>query len=66
MMDLGPDALAYSRGSGMACVVNMGSAGLALPGGEVLLSSAPLEGGELPPDAAAWIAGAHRARKSTY
>ncbi len=66
MIDLGPGALAYSRGSGMACVVNMGSADLPLPDGEVLLSSAPLEGGGLPPDTAAWIAVAHRERKSIY
>ena len=55
MIDMGPEALGYRRGCGIACVVNMGSEVLALPDGEVLLASAPLEDGELPPDTAAWI-----------
>lgn len=37
-------------------VANLGEAPVALPPGEVLVSSAPLPGGLLPVDAAAWIA----------
>ena len=55
MIDLGPETLAYRRGSGIACVVNMGSDSLRLPDGEVLLASAPLKDGELPPDTAVWV-----------
>ncbi len=55
MIDLGPDVLAYSRGIEMTCVVNMGQTNLSLPDGEVLLTSAPLSGGDLPPDTAAWM-----------
>ena len=55
MIDLRPDILAYRRGSSMICIVNMGAANLPLPDGEVLLTSAPLNGDELLPDTAAWI-----------
>jgi alpha-glucosidase len=37
-------------------VVNLSPAAAALPtGAEVLLASAPLTGGQLPPDATAWL-----------
>ena len=36
-------------------VVAMGDDAVALPAGEVLLASAPVRGGELPADAAAWV-----------
>ncbi len=55
LIDLGPDTLAYRRGTGIACVVNMGSDIQPLPDGEILLTSAPLNGGELPPDTAVWL-----------
>ena len=55
LIDLGPEVLAYRRGSGIACVVNMGVNNLFLPDGEVILTSVPLSGGRLPQDAAAWI-----------
>jgi alpha-glucosidase len=53
--DLGQDVLGFARGPQFACVVNFGSESIALPSGDVLLSSVPLEGGHLPTDAAAWI-----------
>jgi alpha-glucosidase len=55
-IDLGPDVVAFRRGSGVACIVNMGAAPLPLPPGDVLLTSGPLDGEGLPPDAAAWVA----------
>ncbi len=54
-LDLGPDAVAFARGRGVACVVNLGAAPLPLPAGEVLLSSTPLEEATLPSDAAVWL-----------
>ena len=53
-LDLGDDVIAFTRGDGVACVVNFGDAPVELPEGEVLLASVPLDGG-LPTDAAAWI-----------
>jgi alpha-glucosidase len=44
------------RGGGLVCALNTGDTAVPLPPGELLLSSAPLVDGELPPDAAAWLA----------
>lgn len=50
-----PDGvLAFRRGSGVRCVVNMGPTDVALDG-DVLVASAPLGSGVLPPDTAAWV-----------
>jgi alpha-glucosidase len=50
------DVLCFDREAGFRCVVNFGATACELPPhGEVLLSSAPLEGGRLPTDAAAWL-----------
>ena len=51
------DRLTARRGDrGFALVVAMGAGPVPLPGGEVLLASAPLTpDGRLPPDAAAWL-----------
>jgi alpha-glucosidase len=38
------------------CALNAGSQPLALPAGEVLLASAEVVDGELPANAAAWLA----------
>lgn len=54
-LDLGPDVVAFSRGPGLACVVNLSETPLSLPAGEVLISSTPLEEAALPPDAAVWL-----------
>ncbi len=55
-LDLGADAVAFRRGSSTVSVTNFGPAPLALPAHrELLLSSAPLDGGALPPDSTAWL-----------
>ena len=51
----GGEALAFRRGSGLVCVVNYGSAPVALPTGTVVLASVPGVAATLPHDAAAWI-----------
>ncbi|OBJ56747.1 alpha-amylase family glycosyl hydrolase, partial [Mycobacterium asiaticum] len=43
------------RGGGLVCVLNAGEQPVALPAGELLLSSAPLVDGRLPADSAAWL-----------
>jgi len=43
------------RRAGVSVVLNAGSRPVALPEGEVLISSAPVPGGLLPPDTAAWV-----------
>jgi alpha-glucosidase len=49
------EILAFRRGERLACVVNFSSEPLPVPpGAAVLLSSAPVLDGMLPPDAAAW------------
>ena len=46
------------RDGGLVCVLNAGDGPIALPAGEVILSSAPLlDDGKLPPDSAAWLTG---------
>lgn len=56
-LDLGEDVVAFTRGAGFTCVVNLAPALLALPAGQVLLSSLPVGTDRLlPTDAAAWLA----------
>ncbi len=55
-LDLGPDVLAFRRGSGVRCIVNYGEEPLTLPPGRVLISSEPLSDRSLPQDVAVWIA----------
>ncbi len=55
LLDLGDEVVGYRRGNGLMCVVNMAPEPLDLPAGEVVLSSVPVEGGTLDPDAAAWL-----------
>ena len=50
-----PDVLGFTRGQGFICMVNTGTAPIPLPPGDVVLSSVPIEGGQLPSDAAVWI-----------
>jgi alpha-glucosidase len=52
-----PDGvLAFVRGDGFACILNLSRAPVALPSHErVLLRSGPLVRGLLPPDTAAWL-----------
>jgi alpha-glucosidase len=50
------DAVVFARrGGGLVCVLNAGERAIALPPGEVILTSAPLADGQLPPDSAAWL-----------
>ena len=58
MLDLGPDVLAFRRGSGLLCAVNMGQGDTELPAGSIVLSSDPAIGPGatvLPADAAVWL-----------
>jgi alpha-glucosidase len=51
-----PDVLAFARGDRFLSVTNMSADVVALPPhSEVLLTSADLVGGRLPPDATAWL-----------
>ncbi|MDX6740401.1 alpha-amylase family glycosyl hydrolase [Actinocorallia sp. A-T 12471] len=53
-LDLGEDVLAFTRESGVTCLVNLGSEAIPFTG-EVLLSSAPVPDGVLPQDTAVWL-----------
>ncbi len=54
-IDAGADVIAFSRPGNFACYVNFGKA-IAIPeGAEVLLSSAPLSGKDIPTDCAVWL-----------
>ena len=53
-VDLGTDALAFRRGSGLLCIVNFGADTLTLPDGEVLVASTGVTDG-LPTDATVWL-----------
>ena len=55
-LELGADVLAFRRGERTASLTNLGSVPIPLPAHRgVLLSSAPLEDGALPPDTTVWI-----------
>jgi alpha-glucosidase len=50
------DTLAFRRGDGFTCLVNLAAQPVNLPeGSTVLLASGPLDGGQLPPDTAVWL-----------
>ncbi|WP_083511144.1 glycoside hydrolase family 13 protein [Microbacterium sp. XT11] len=56
-LELGADVLAFRRGEDTVSVTNLGAVPVPLPAHhEVLLSSAPLEGGLLAPDSTVWLA----------
>lgn len=54
-LDLGPQIVAFERGSGVRCVLNLSSESIDLPDGNVLLSSLPLVDGRLPSDGGVWV-----------
>jgi alpha-glucosidase len=55
-LDAQDGVLAFGRPGGLVCVVNISGAAARLPAhDEVLLASAELTGGMLPPDGAAWL-----------
>jgi alpha-glucosidase len=47
--------LCFERGGGVRCLANFGSEAIALPSGDVMLTSAPLQAGELPGDTTVWL-----------
>jgi alpha-glucosidase len=52
--------LAFTRGGGFACVVNLSDTNVELPEHEsVVLSSSPLADGKLPTDSTAWLRTQH-------
>ena len=56
-MDVGEDVIAFRRGSGVVCVANYGEPALALPEGQVLVSSEEIVDGLLPGNSTCWLAG---------
>ncbi|WP_285582985.1 alpha-amylase family glycosyl hydrolase [Herbidospora sp. NBRC 101105] len=52
-LDRGDDVIAFTRGDGFTCMVNLSAETLPIEG-EVVLASGPLEGG-LPQDTAVWL-----------
>ena len=58
-LDAPPGVLAFERGGGLRCVVNLADTPFSLAGhGDALLSSGPLSGGALPQDTAVWLSSA--------
>lgn len=51
----GSDVLHFRRPNGWQCITNFGADPVALPAGEVLLSSCRLDGTLLPPNTTAWL-----------
>jgi alpha-glucosidase len=49
------DAVIFRRSAGLVCALNAGKRPIALPDGELVLASAPLVDGQLPPNSAAWL-----------
>lgn len=54
-LDVGDEAIAFRRGSGVTCLINFGPRPAELPVGEVLIASGPLTDGKLPADTAVWV-----------
>lgn len=56
-LDTDDGVLAFERGAGVTVMVNVSGAPVALPEGEVLVASADVGAGLLPPDTAVWLRG---------
>jgi alpha-glucosidase len=54
-VESGPSVLHFARPAGIRCIANFEAEPVVLPPGEVLLSSAPIEGGRLPADSTIWL-----------
>ena len=54
-LDSPADGLAFRLAGGLVCALNAGRRPMALPDGELLLASAALADGKLPPNTAAWL-----------
>jgi alpha-glucosidase len=50
------DVVIFRRPGGLVCALNTGDQPIPLPSGQLIVASAPLVDGQLPPDAAAWLA----------
>lgn len=55
-LDAPGGAVIFRRPGGLVCALNGGESPVPLPPGELMLTSAPLLQGKLPPDSAAWLA----------
>jgi alpha-glucosidase len=56
-LDLGDDVIAFTRGTAVLSITHFGPEPIELPAHRrLILSSAPLDGGLLPPDSTAWLA----------
>jgi alpha-glucosidase len=51
----GPDVVHFVRPGGWHCLTNFGTAAVALPTGDVVVTSGPLIDGQLAPDTTAWV-----------
>jgi alpha-glucosidase len=56
-MQAPPGCLAFRRPGGLVCLLNLSEAPVALPEGRVLLASTDVSDGQVPVDAAVWLAG---------
>jgi alpha-glucosidase len=54
-LDFGPEVLAFRRGSGVVCLVNLGDHPVDMPRGDLLVASGPLDEGAVPSDTAVWV-----------
>ena len=54
-LETAPDVLSLRGSDGVTCVVNTGPTPTALPPGDLLIASAALVDGQLPPQTAAWV-----------
>jgi alpha-glucosidase len=50
-----PEVLHFTRGNGWHCLINFGADPVQIPAGEVVVSSAPLDGQWLPSNTTVWI-----------
>jgi len=54
-VDSAPDVVHFERPGGWQSITNVGQESVALPSGNVVLSSDPVIDEQLPPDTTAWI-----------
>jgi alpha-glucosidase len=54
-LDPGAQALAFRRGSGVVCLVNYGDDPIAMPDGDILLSSEQIDDEKIPGNTAVWL-----------
>jgi len=54
-VDAGPDVVRFRRPGGWECATNFGTRPVPLPPGRVVVASAAVSDGQLPPDTTAWL-----------